>query len=82
MPRTLMRAPGHDRLNSIGPLCVAWIEYFVLHGPGAVQGMPVTLGDEFAGFVTDCYTLEDTGRRHYDHCFFSRPKVCALCRNR
>jgi hypothetical protein len=58
-------------------LAVAWIEYFVLHGPGAVQGMSVELGDEFAGFVMDCYALDHSGRRHYDHCFFSRPKASA-----
>lgn len=74
MPRTLVRAPEHDRLLSIGPLGVAWIEYFVLHGPGAVQGQPIQLGDEYAGYVVDCYALDHAGRRLYDHSFLSRPK--------
>lgn len=74
MPRTLVRAPDHDRLISIGGLAVAWIEYFVLHGPGAVQGMPIELGDEYAGFVMDCYAVDQSGRRLYDHAFLSRPK--------
>jgi len=74
MPRTLVRAPDHDRMRSLGGLAVAWIEYFVLHGPGAVQGMSVELGDEYAGFVMDCYALEEEGRRLYDHAFLSRPK--------
>lgn len=74
MPRTLVRAPSHDRLRSLGGLAVAWIEFFILHGPGAVQGMPIELGDEYAGFVMDCYALEEEGRRLYDHAFLSRPK--------
>lgn len=74
MPRTLVRAPGHDRLRSLGGLACDWIEHFVRHGPGAVQGMEISLGDEFAGFVTDCYALLPEGKRCYDHCFLSRPK--------
>lgn len=74
MPRTLVRAPGHDRLRSLGGLAIAWIEALVRHGPGAVQGMEVTLNDEFAGFVMDCYALLPEGKRIYDHVFLSRPK--------
>jgi hypothetical protein len=74
MPRTLVRAPSHDRMRSLGGLAVAWIEHFILHGPGAVQGMAVDLGDEYAKFVMDCYALEEEGRRLYDHAFLSRPK--------
>lgn len=74
MPRTLVRAPGHDRLRSLGGLAVAWIEALVRHGPGAVQGMEVALGDEYAGFIMDAYALMKDGKRHYDHCFLSRPK--------
>jgi hypothetical protein len=74
MPRTLVRAPGHDRMRSLGGLAVAWIEHFVRHGPGAVQGMEVTLNDEYAAFVMDCYALLPEGKRIYDHVFLSRPK--------
>src|SRR6187551_2750173 len=74
MPRTVVRAPEHDRLRSLGALAVAWIEYFVRHGPGAVQGMEVELGDEYAGYIMDAYALLYDGRRCYDHCFLSRPK--------
>ncbi|WP_432158653.1 MULTISPECIES: terminase [unclassified Streptomyces] len=56
------------------------MEYFVVHGPGDVQGMPVRHGDEYTGFVVDCYGLdeggENDGRRLYDSAFFSRPKGC------
>lgn len=74
MPRTLVRAPGHDRMRSLGGLFVAWVEFFVKHGPGAVQGMAVGLGDEYAGFGMDAYALGADGRRLYDHGFISRPK--------
>ncbi|MFC3231842.1 terminase [Streptomyces nitrosporeus] len=56
------------------------MEYFVVHGPGDVQGMPVSHGDEYSGFVVDCYALgeggKDDGRLLYDSAFFSRPKGC------
>jgi hypothetical protein len=74
LPRTLVRAPGHDRTRSLGWLALAWMEFFVVHGPGAVQGMPVSHGDEFSGFVADCYGLDEDGRLLYDSAFFSRPK--------
>lgn len=76
MPRTLVRAPDHDRSRSLGWLALAWMEFFVVHGPGDVQGQPVRHGDEFSGFVADCYALETSGRLQYDSAFFSRPKGC------
>lgn len=77
MPRAIVRAPGHDRTRSLGWLAVAWMEYFVVHGPGDVQGMPVRHGDEYTGFVVDCYAVDDDkGRRLYDSTFLSRPKGC------
>lgn len=80
MPHVTVRAPGHDRSRSLGWLAVAWMEYFVVHGPGDVQGMPVSHGDEYTGFVVDCYALgeggKDDGRMMYDSAFFSRPKGC------
>ncbi|GEL19350.1 terminase [Pseudonocardia asaccharolytica] len=74
MPRTLVRAPEHDRARSLGWLALAWMEFFVVHGPGDVQGQPVRHGDEFSGFVADCYALSPTGRLLYDSAFLSRPK--------
>ncbi|PRX95582.1 terminase [Allonocardiopsis opalescens] len=74
MPRTLVRSPAHDRLRSLGWLALAWMEYFVVHGPGDVQGQPVRHGDEYSGFVADCYALDEHGRLLYDSAFFSRPK--------
>jgi len=77
MPRTLVRAPGHRRTRSLGWLALAWIEFLVLQGPGAVQGHKVRLGDEFAGFILDCYALDENGRRYYDATFLSRAKGSA-----
>ena len=77
MPRTLVRAPGHQRTRSLGWLAIAWIEFFVLQGPGAVQGQRVRLGDEFAGFILDCYAQDPRGRRLYDAAFLSRAKGSA-----
>ncbi|MGW4127966.1 terminase TerL endonuclease subunit [Amycolatopsis japonica] len=74
MPRTLVRAPAHDRTRSLGWLALAWIEFFYVHGPGDVQGQPVRHGDEYAGFIVDCYALDEPGKLLYDSGFFSRPK--------
>jgi hypothetical protein len=58
-------------------MAVAWMEFFVVHGPGDVQGEPVRHGDEYTGFVVDCYAVDDEkGRLLYDSAFFSRPKGC------
>lgn len=78
MPRTLVLAPAHDRRRSLGWLCTAWCEYLVRHGPGAVKGRPVQHGDEYTGFLVDCYALGDDPQnthRLYDSAFFSRPKA-------
>lgn len=52
------------------------MEHFTVQGPGDVQGDPVRFGDEVAGFVVDCYALDDAGRLLYDSAFLSRPKGC------
>lgn len=76
MPRRLVRASDHDRTRSLGWLMLAWYEFFVVHGPGDVQGEPVRHGDEYSGFVADCYAVDATGRMLYDSAFLSRPKGC------
>lgn len=82
MPAERIAAPGHDRRRSLGWLGLAWIEWFAVHGPGDVQGLPLRqdapdglpLDDEFAGLVVDHYALDGHGRRLYDSAFTSRPK--------
>lgn len=82
MPREQVRAPGHDRARSLG-VVLAWIEWFCVHGPGDVQGIPLhgrhggehlPLDDEFAGLILDCYAHDETGRRLYDTVAISRAK--------
>lgn len=75
MPRRLIRNEAlHDRARSLGFLAVWWIESFVVHGRGDVRGLPIRYGDEYSGFIVDCYALDGNGRRLYDSAFFSRPK--------
>lgn len=76
MPRQLIRPPGASRSRSLGWLALWWIETFVVHGPGDVQGDPIEHGDEYSGFIVDCYLLDENGRRLIDSAFFSRPKGC------
>jgi hypothetical protein len=72
--RELVHAPGHDRNRSLGWLAAAWVEHFCVHGPGDVQGEPVELDDEFAGFLTDAYAHGTDGRRLYSRAALVRPK--------
>ncbi|NAE18043.1 terminase [Enterococcus hirae] len=76
MPRRLVQAAEHDRSRSLGWLGLAWLEHLVVHGPGDVQGEPVSHGDEYSEFIADCYALDEDGRLLYDSAFLSRPKGC------
>lgn len=60
---------------SLGPLVVEWIETYLCHGPGDVQGEPIVTDDEFYEFIVKCYRIDPaTGRRIYRRAFLSRPK--------
>lgn len=82
MPRERVVAPGHSRERSLGWLCLAWWEHFVVHGPGDVPGRSLRrddpdglpLDDELAGFSVDCYALDQSGKRLYTSAFLSRSK--------
>ncbi|WP_159794475.1 terminase [Puerhibacterium puerhi] len=74
MGRQLITGPDLDRSRSLGWLALWFIETFVVHGPGDVEGEPIRHGDEYSGFIVDCYALDRTGRRLHDSAFFSRPK--------
>ncbi|MEL0526035.1 hypothetical protein, partial [Neisseria gonorrhoeae] len=76
MPHKVVRPLGASRSRSLGWLALWWIETFVVHGPGAVQGEPIRHGDEYSQFIVDCYALDGDGRRLVDSAFFSRPKGC------
>lgn len=70
------RGPRHDgEFPSLGRQVVDWIEHYLCHGPGDVQGTDIELDDEFYAFIVRCYRLDpNTGRRAYRRAFISRSK--------
>lgn len=64
---------------SLGAEVCDWIETYLVHGPGDVQGTPIVLDDEYRAFVWRCYEIypkghAKEGRRRYQRAFLSRPK--------
>lgn len=59
---------------SLGWNAIDWIESYLVHGPGDVQGEPIQLDDEQATFILRAYELDKQGRRKVRRAFFSRPK--------
>lgn len=53
---------------------IDWIETFLVHGPGDVQGQQIELDDEFATFVLKAYELDTAGARKVRRAFLSRAK--------
>lgn len=73
----MILAPDHDQQKSLGWCGVAWMEYFVRHGPGDVQGQEVVHGEEYTEFVVNAYAVGEHARNNhllYDSTFLSRPK--------
>lgn len=60
--------------RTLGWYAVAWIEHFLVHGPGDVQGQPIVLDDEFATFILKAYQLDEVGARRVRRAFLSRSK--------
>lgn len=65
---------ARPKFLSLGFQLVDWIETFLVHGPGDVEGEPIVLDDEFAAFVVRCYEIDDAGRRKKRRAVVSRPK--------
>lgn len=64
-----------DRFVSLGFDAIEWIEHYLCHGPGDVQGEPLVIDDEMAAFIVRAYQLNPlTGRRKINRAFLSRPK--------
>ena len=59
---------------SLGFAALDWIEHFLVHGPGDVQGQPIELDDEFSAFVVKGYELHPSGERKVRRAFLSRSK--------
>lgn len=62
------------KFRSLGFYAIAWIEHFLVHGPGDVQGQPIELDDEFGAFILKAYELNKNGSRKVRRAFLSRPK--------
>jgi hypothetical protein len=58
----------------LGWYAIAWIEHFLVHGPGDVQGKRIELDDEFAAFILKAYDVDEDGARFVRRAFLSRAK--------
>ena len=67
-------APRKPKFLSLGFQVCAWIEAFLPHGPGDVEGQPVELDDEFAAFIVRAYEVDTLGHRKVRRAVISRPK--------
>lgn len=67
-----MQTPAE--LLSLGWAAIDWIEHFLVHGPGDVQGQPIELDDEFAGFIVKAGRVDRSGQRLVRRAFLSRAK--------
>lgn len=62
-------------LVTMGWTAISWIEHYLVHGPGDVQGQLIELDDEFAAFILKAYRLDPkTGERVVRRAFLSRSK--------
>lgn len=59
---------------SLGWSLIDWIETFLVHGPGDVEGQPIELDDEFAAFVVKAYRVDGAGARRVRRGVISRAK--------
>lgn len=67
--------PEPERFTSLGFTAIEWIEHYLCHGPGDIQGQEMVIDDEMAAFITKAYRLDPvTGRRRVNRAFLSRPK--------
>jgi hypothetical protein len=72
---SLMRDVDPEGHPTLGWQVIEWIETYLVHGPGDVQGEPIHLDDELATFLLRCYALDPaTGRRLVDEALLSRAK--------
>lgn len=64
---------------TLGPIVCDWIQEFLVHGPGDIQGQPIVLDDEFRAFIYRAYEIfpkghAQAGRRLFRRAVLSRPK--------
>ncbi|HSG19314.1 MAG TPA: hypothetical protein VLA31_00965, partial [Burkholderiaceae bacterium] len=61
-------------MRSLGFALIDWMEFYLIHGPGDIEGSPLALDDEFASFILRCYEVDDHGKRMIRRAVMSRPK--------
>lgn len=61
-------------MRSLGFAVVDWVESFLVHGPGDVEGQRIELDDEFAAFIVRAYAVDAVGKRAVRRAVISRPK--------
>jgi phage terminase large subunit-like protein len=59
---------------TLGLSILSWIEWYLVHGPGDVEGQLIELDDEFASFILRCYEVNADGTRKVRRATISRPK--------
>lgn len=62
------------KFRSLGFYAAAWIEHFLVHGPGDVQGKHIELDQELYEFTLKAYEVDARGSRKVRRAFLSRPK--------
>lgn len=61
--------------RTLGFAAIDWIEFYLVHGPGDIQGQPIELDDEFSAFVLKVYRVDAvTGEKIPRRAFLSRAK--------
>lgn len=74
MPTSKKSKPASSQFLTLGWGCIDWIEHYLVHGPGDVQGEPIELDDEVCAFILRAYEIDSKGRRKVRRAFFSRAK--------
>lgn len=64
---------------TLGPVALQWMEHYLCHGPGDVQGQSLFINEEAAQFIYDAYRLypkghDRAGRRVVSYAGLSEPK--------
>jgi phage terminase large subunit-like protein len=61
-------------VKSLGYQVISFIETFLVHGPGDIEGEPILLDDEFSRFIVKSYEVDATGKKAIRRSVCSRPK--------
>ena len=59
---------------SLGFALIDWMEFYLIHGPGDIEGNALNIDDEFASFIIRSYEVDVDGKRRIRRAVMSRPK--------